>query len=88
MYKLMVYDKNKSYMLVGESANPDDYTTIPVGASVFVLDTLEVFHKQSPDDTIQVDVEEDISPDNPSDEPAAATSVLGEAIIGEMKIGE
>lgn len=88
MFELIVYDKNKSYILYGESDNLKDYPTIPVGATVFILDTYEVYSKIGPDDSIKVDFD-DIDPDDPSTEPEeSTTSVLGEAIIGEMNIGE
>ena len=57
MSKLIVYDKNKSYMISGESKNLKDYPTIPVGASAFILDSLEVLYKQGPNIGIQVDIE-------------------------------
>ena len=89
MYELIVYDKKKSYILIGESPNPKDYPTIPVGASVFVLDTQRVFSKIGPSDMNLVDFEDEDVPDEPSTEPEInTTSVLGEAIIGEMNIGE
>ena len=89
MYELIVYDKKKSYVLFGESPDPKDYPTIPVGASVFVLDTQRVFSKVGPGDMNWVDFEDEDTPDEPGTEPEEnTTSVLGEAIIGEMNIGE
>lgn len=89
MYELIIYDKKKSYVLFGESSNPKDYPTIPVGASVFVLDTQRVFSKVGPSNMNLVDFEDEDISDEPSTEPEInTTSVLGEAIIGEMNIGE
>lgn len=88
MYEIIVYDKKKSYVLYGNSKDLRNYPTIPVGASVFILDTLEVFHKQGPENSIQVDGDNETS-DNPSENPEALfTSKLGAAIIGQMNIGE
>ena len=87
MYEIIVYDKNKSYMLVGESKDLKDYPTIPVGAHAFILDNLTVFHKRGPDENIQVDAEN--PPETPDEEPEVnTTSELGAAVIGEMNIGE
>lgn len=89
MYELIVYDKKKSYILFGESPNPKDYPTIPVGASVFVLDTQRVFSKAGPDDINLVDFEDEDIPDEPGTEPEKdTTSLLGEAIVGKMNMGE
>lgn len=88
MYEIIVYDKKKSYVIFGNSPDPKDYPTIPVGASVFVLDTQKVYSKIGPDDINWVDFEDD-TPDEPGTEPEdKTTSALGEAIIGEMIIGE
>ncbi len=88
MYELIVYDKKKSYVLFGDSSNPKDYPTIPVGATVFVLDTQKVYSKTGPDNIKQVDFEDDTMPELPDDDlEGNTTSVLGPAIIGEMIIG-
>ena len=88
MYEIIVYDKKKSYVIFGESADLKDYPTIPVGASVFILDTQKVYSKVGPDEIQWVDFEDNIS-DEPDTEPEVnTTSILGEAIIGEMIIGE
>lgn len=89
MYELIVYDKKKSYILFGESPNPKDYPTIPVGASVFVLDTQRVFSKAGPSDINLVDFEDEDISDEPGAEPEKdTTSLLGDAIIGKMNMGE
>ena len=68
MYERIVYDKKKSYVIFGESADLKDYPTIPVGASVFILDTKKVYSKIGPDIIHQVDFE-DTASDEPSTEP-------------------
>lgn len=89
MYEIIVYDKKKSYVLFGDSANLRDYPTIPVGASVFILDTQKVYSKIGPEEIQEVDFENTNIPDEPGTEPEVnTTSVLGKAIIGTMNIGE
>jgi hypothetical protein len=80
MYEIVVYDKKRIYMINGDSSDPCDYPTIPVGASVFILDTEKVYLKIGPFKYIMVDFYNIPSKNT--------TSVLGMAIIGTMNIGE
>lgn len=75
MYELIVHYGKSKYCLFGDSLNMEDYPTIPVGAWVYVPDTGDLFFIHEPRKGFDLD------------NPISTTSILGEAIIGEMELG-
>ena len=75
MYELIVHYGKSKYGLFGDSLNIEDYPTIPVGAQVYVPNTGDLFFIHGPKKGFDLD------------NPINITSILGEAIIGEMELG-
>lgn len=85
MYQLIITHGAHTYSLFGDSTNIEDYPTIPVGAFVSIPAIGDIAYIYGPKKGFDLDGSEG----QPDEEmPDNTSSAIGDAIIGEMNIGE
>ena len=90
MYELFVYDHKSSYCFYDDVIDAKKHPHIELGSRIFVPDLDSAYLVLGPGKWVSLGKSNDEPevPDEPGDEPAAATSsTLGEAILGNMILG-
>ena len=89
MYQLIIMHGTHAYSLFGNSLDISDYPTVPVGAFVCIPATRDLLYMHGPKTGFDLDNPEgEVVPDEPSENPNAATSIFGEGIMGNIIFGE
>jgi hypothetical protein len=86
MYEIFVYDHKSSYCFYDDVIDASKHPHIELGSRIFIPDLDAAYIVLGPGKWVSLG-EDDGSENKPDDPAAASTSILGEAILGNMILG-